>query len=241
MQNNEDAWSVEEYIETRNLVDTYLSDSDRVLATPYDKLDPRHRKIVASYVDLIYKNSKLVEPSISKDLHELLKEEKAYLVSFEHRLKTIESLRRKVIADSKDYDGSYYRAAHNICDSIRYTIIIEDNIYIEKVDEYLHSLENMGYEVLEVKNNWGTEYCQGINARFSDKNSNTIFEIQFHTPIGYQIKEQNTRDLYQVIRDESAPPSLMIRANKLRKLLQTRVEIPENAIGYSYDTSIIRR
>ncbi len=241
MQKGDDIWTVEEYLETRRLVDAYLSDPDRLHATSYDKLDPRHRKIVASYVDLIYNNSKLIEPSISKDLYDLLKNEKAYLESFEHRLKTIESLRRKVIADSKDYEGSYYRAAHNICDSIRYTIIIEDSIYIEKVDEYLHSLENMGYEVLELKNNWGTNFCQGINARFSDKNTDTIFEIQFHTPVGYQIKEQNTRDLYQVIRDESAPPSLMVRANKLRKLLQTRVEIPENAIGYSYDSDIIRR
>lgn len=239
---NSDNWTVEEYYSIRDDVHDYLTDlmySKR--PNTYDLLNPTHKNIVNNYANLVYQNSKLIEPSISKDLVELTGINPGELTSFEHRLKTLSSIRRKIIADSKDYDGSYYRAAHNLIDAIRYTIILEDDEYLEMVDDYLHQLEDKGYQVLDVKNNWGKPFYQGINTRICSKNDDVIFELQFHTPVGYQIKEKNTRDLYQVIRDENAPLELRVRANKLRKLLQTRVIAPDGIIDYEYNSNIRRR
>lgn len=236
-----DDWTVEEYFEIRDDVHEYLNSDDYKMHSAYESLNSNHKRVVSDYANLVYENSKLIEPSISKDMQTLIEDGEGYLTSFEHRLKTIEGLRRKIIADSKDYNGSYHRAAINLCDSVRYTIVINDEIYTNKVDEYLHKLESMGYQVLDLKNNWGKPMYQGINARIVAKNGEDIFEIQFHTPIGYQIKEGNTRDLYQVIRDEHAPLELQIRANKLRKLLQTRVVVPTDAIGYMFNPEMKRR
>lgn len=235
-------WTVDEYFKIRDDVQEYLNSEEyKGHLSTYEVLDDSHKKVVSDYANQVYENAKLIEPMISKDLQNLVLDNEGYLISFNHRLKTIYSLRRKIIADSKDYDGSYHRAAHNICDSVRYTIIIDDNNYIDKVDDYLHKLEDIGYQVIELKNNWGKPLYQGINVRIVTKNGKDIFELQFHTPVSYQIKEKNTRDLYHVIRDENAPVELQIRANKLRKLLQSRVVPPINSIEYQYDSEIKRR
>lgn len=99
----------------------------------------------------------------------------------------------------------------------------------------------MGYDVIDVKNNWGKPAYQGINVRLAVSENNDLFELQFHTPVGYQIKEGNTRDLYQVIREESAPLELKTRANNLKNFIQTKVIAPVDALGYQYDSEIKRR
>lgn len=234
-------WSVEEYFEIRDDVQEYLNSDTYKNNSAYQRLNSNHKKVVSDYANLVYENSKLIEPMISRDMQTLVSDSVGYLESFEHRLKTVTSIRRKIIADSKDYGGSYHRAALNLCDSVRYTVIINDYLYVDTVDDYLHRLEDMGYQVIDVKNNWGKPFYQGINARLVAKNQEDIFEVQFHTPVSYQIKEKNTRDLYLVIRDEFAPLELQVRANKLRKLLQTRVVAPENAIEYEFNPDMKRR
>ncbi len=234
--------TVDEYLEIRYEVQIYLqSKIHKESPSLFDELDEENKKIVSDYAKSIYEKSKLLEPSISSDLASLLEPNISQFASFSNRLKTMEGLKRKIISDSKDYNGSYYRATHNICDSIRYTILIPDDFYVTKVDEYLHRIEDMGYQVLEVKNNWGKPYYQGINVRIGTLDKKEIFELQFHTPFGYQIKEGSTRDLYEVVRDINAPANLARQADKLRRIFQSRVKAPNGAIGYEYDSTMKRR
>ena len=223
-------------------VNAYLNDPKRVEV--YDLLDEKHKESVDECVAETLEAAKRAEQAISMDLNELLPIGGVNrFAEFKKRLKPMDSLRRKIIADSKDYGGSYRRAAHNICDSVRYTIIIgDDDSYVNQVDEYLHNLEDLGYEVVDFKNNWGKPYYQGINVRIASRfNSDMIFEIQFHTTFGYEIKEGFTRTLYKVSRDTLAPHSLRVRANQLRKFLQSKVPVPINAVGYDYDPEVKRR
>lgn len=238
--------TAEEYLRIRQDVTTYLDEQEfRKSPSTFDLLDSKHKEVVSNYANLVYQNAKLIEPEISNDLSILLEDGKAKFTSFEHRLKTVDSIRRKIIADSSDYKGSYYRAMDNICDSVRYTFIIEDEIYINQIEKYLHELEDMGYEVVEFANYWGTSFYQGINTRIVSKNGKDIFELQFHTPMGYFIKESCTRDLYQVVRDPNAPKELVKDANRLRRLFQGTVKIPEGVIvnleKYQYSSNSKRR
>ena len=144
-QFSKSSWTVEEYYKIREDVYHYLHSPEYVnRVTDYEALSSEHKKIVDDVVFDVYERAKRIEPKISRDLISLVIDESPYLISFEHRLKTISGLQRKIIADSKDYNGSYKRAAYNLCDSVRYTIVIPDDEYILKVDEYLHRLENMG-------------------------------------------------------------------------------------------------
>ena len=231
--------TVEEYLQIREDVNVYLEKKKKNNITSFDKLpDERHKKIVLDNAKLVYEKSKLIEPSISKDLDSLLKEIGGEFKSFDHRIKDIESLKRKIIADSKEYDGSYSRAAHNLCDGVRYTIILDDSLYVEKADLYLHKLEELGYLVVDFKNNWGKDLYQGYNIRICCPYNDEIFELQFHTPYGYQIKEGSTRDLYQIARDDDISPKvieLKKNCNKLRKLFQQSVKIPPGAKEYEFE------
>jgi len=238
--------SLDDYLRIRQEVTTYLDEQEfKKLPTTFDKLDSKHKEVVSNYADLVYQNAKLIEPEISKDLSTLLEDGNAKFTSFEHRLKTVDSIRRKIIADSSDYKGSYYRAMDNICDSVRYTFIIEDEMYVSQIEKYLRELEDMGYEVIEFANYWGTKFYQGINTKIVSKNGKDIFELQFHTPMGYYVKETCTRDLYQVVRDPNAPEDLIKDANRLRRLFQGSVKIPEGVIvnseKYQYSSSSKRR
>ena len=216
--------TVEEYIKIREEVAAFLDEKKKNHITSYDRLpDGKHRRIVFNNANKLYNKSKLLEPSISKDLISLLGDGIGELKSFDHRLKDMESIKRKIISDSKDYDGSYQRAADNITDAIRYTFVLPDDEYVSKVDEYLHKLEGIGY------------------VECPSPNEKEVFELQFHTPYGYQIKEGSTRDLYQVVRDDDISPEvieLKQKANKLRRIFQKSVPIPNGAIEYNYDPEI---
>ncbi len=231
--------TVEEYLRIREDVASFLEEKRKNQVTTFDKLpSDRHKKVVLDNANLVYQRSKLIEPSISKDLSDLIEPNLSEFRSFDHRIKNLESLKRKIIADSREYEGSYLRAANNLCDGVRYTIVIPDDLYVSKCDEYLHKLESMGYEVVDFKNNWGKPFYQGFNVRISCPSGSDIFELQFHTPYGYQIKEGSTRDLYQVVRDEDVSYEaieLKKKANKLRKLFQSSVNVPIGALEYNYD------
>ena len=253
----------EECLSIKRDVEEYLrSKQNKEQDSSYDLLNDRDKILVLTYARLLSKKAEVMEPAITKDLKDLELDGIGKLASLEHRRKPITSIIEKIIADSKSerYQGSYQRAANNICDTVRYTFVIPDDIYTEKLDECLHMLEDMGYEVIDFKNKWGELAYKGVNVRISTKDHKEIFELQFHTPRGYQIKEGvsygdevskqldetilkigSTRSLYKVSRDEDAPEWLRIRADRLRTFLQTFIETPGGILDYMYDRDIKRR
>ena len=140
-----------------------------------------------------------------------------------------------------EVDKMYVRdAVNSICDVLRFTIIIDDKVYIAKVDEYLRKIEDFGYSVNRFKNVWGNEFYQGINVQFIDRDG-FKFEVQFHTPNGYAIKEGKLRDVYNIIRDESSPKDLVHKSNIIRKYYQGQIRVPEGALEYQYESNSKKR
>lgn len=232
--------TIDEYIKIREDVTTFLEERAKNNISSYDRLPTdKHRQIVLKNAELVYDRSRLIEPGISKDLSTLIEDGISEFKSLDHRLKDIEGLKRKIISDSKDYEGSFSTAAKNLRDGVRYTIVLPDELYVFKTDEYLHKIEDMGYIIEEFKNCWGKPLYQGFNVIIKCPSSDDCFELQFHTPFGYQIKEGSTRDLYQVVRDDdmsSEVIELKKKANKLRRIFQGSVPIPEGAKEYSYSS-----
>ena len=238
----------EEVNSTYILVKRYLKKrEEKEYPTDFDSLTSIDKLLALMYSELVKKKALAIEEDITHDLISL-QSEIGILKGLEHRIKPFSSILEKTVADSHDYNGSYERASKNINDSVRYTFVIPDDIYIEKIDECLHRLEEIGYQVVEFKNKWGSSEFKGINVRLVAKNNDDIFEIQFHTPIAYRIKEgedaetsdKSTRALYQVSRDKMAPQWLRLRADKLRRYLQTFITIPIGALEYEYDRDIRR-
>jgi len=232
--------TVEEYIKIREDISSFLEERAKTNISSFDKLPTnKHKQIVLKNAEIVLEKSKLIEPTISKDLFTLTEFGISEFKSLEHRIKDLEGLKRKIISDSKDYEGSFSKAAEHLRDGVRYTIVLPDDMYVLKTDEYLHKIEDMGYTIEEFKNCWGKPLYQGFNVIIKCPNTDDCFELQFHTPFGYQIKEGSTRDLYQVVRDDDISPEvieLKQKANKLRRIFQGSVPIPDGAKEYDYNS-----
>ena len=78
--------TVEEYIKIREDVAAFLDEKAKQHITSYDRLpDGKHRRIVFNNANKLYNKSKLIEPSISKDLISLLEDGISELKSFDHK------------------------------------------------------------------------------------------------------------------------------------------------------------
>ena len=234
--------TIDKYLDIREEVDCYLQEM-RKRPTQFDLLNKEEQTKVVENANLVMEKSILIEPNISNDIINLVNQIGGTLAGFKHRIKSLDSLKRKIIADSKELtsENKYKEAAMKLGDGVRYTVILNDLEYVDKADLFLHELESIGYKIIEFKNNWGKPFYQGFNVRISCPNEVGVFELQFHTPYGHQIKEGSTRDLYQVVRDEYHEKEALEtkrKANILRQYFQKTVSIPPNALDYEFKSNI---
>lgn len=248
--NDETKMTIAEWNETRILVDEYVEMLDKKQLSAELEQNTKDDAELKKLASIVYIHATEIEPEITDDIRKISKLTNGQIVGQKdletgitkpsHVLKEKHSIERKILADSEAYHGNLIDAMKGIRDSVRYTIIFDDKSYTTSVDDFLHQLEEMGYSDIEVKNNWGSEACQGINVKLRAKDG-TFFEIQFHTDRGHYIKEGCTRKLYRVIRDDNAPAKLKFMATKLRKILQKAVIVPRGALEYEFNSSLKRR
>jgi starvation-inducible DNA-binding protein len=125
-------------------------------------------------------------------------------VALEHRLKSTESLARKIQAEAdRSYGGDVDKAAADISDTARYTFVADEANYTQNLSDTVSKLEDAGYSV-RVKNFWeqGDPY-QGVNLKLK-RNGETI-ELQLHTKSSLEFKEKKIHPLYQQYRKTDTP------------------------------------
>ena len=97
--------------------------------------------------------------------------------------------------------------AAKIGDALRYTGISGSKSYSDTVKAAVQGLVNKGYtfDVGRWKNTWkpGEDY-RGINSTVKAPNG-TVFELQFHTPQSWDMKENGTHALYAEERKDTTP------------------------------------
>lgn len=189
---------------------------------------------ILSAVDIIIEQAKCHSEIVTPDLFDLQEDGLSYLVDLDERLKKrsriISKIQQKKVVDKKTTS----EAIQSIKDSLRYTIVItNDDMYVEKVDEYLKEIEKLGYSVVRFTNRWGGEHYQGIHVTLATSDD-FLFELQFHTAFGHTIKEGKLRLVYDIIRDPNSPPELTRKCNEIRKYYQKLIPVPANAIGYTF-------
>jgi len=131
--------------------------------------------------------------------------------SLEQRLKSTDSLARKIDADAeKDHGGDREKAANAISDSVRYTLNVDEANYTDGVEKTVSALQETGWKVESVKNFWqaGDPY-DGTNIKISK--DGVKVELQLHTPTSHKIKEvdlHNDYEKYRVSTDNTERRSL---------------------------------
>ena len=182
----------------------------------------------------LLKEAVFFEKEISQNVLKLQDGTTSFFVDFAERFKNYERLCKKIIDKMQTNHETLDEAASNIGDVLRYTLIVNDNEYLSKIKECLTLLRNDGYRILKFKNTWNSDVYKSINVIFIT-DIGFKFEIQFHTPHSYAIKEGKLRYAYEVVRDPNAPEEIVNKANKVRKYYQSTVEVPYGASEYKYE------
>ena len=129
-----------------------------------------------------------VETKITEDLKEIVKQVGCDLVGLEYRIKTKKSLTRKILL----------KPSAKMRDVIRYTSVSDPEQLVHDYFEIVDQLKEKGYTVSEVKNTWTNPYSpyKGINTNVLTP-SGYEFEIQYHTPESFELKNGKLHDLYE--------------------------------------------
>jgi hypothetical protein len=132
-----------------------------------------------------------VEPKITELMSTIQKNAGGEFVQLEQRVKSTDSLARKIDGDAvTEFDGDRSRAADAVSDAVRYTLKVGDENYAESLSSTTKALEASGF-TLRVKNFWqsGDPY-DGVNIKA--RKDGVEVEIQLHTPSSFSHKEGET-------------------------------------------------
>ncbi|MEK5480319.1 minor capsid protein [Paenibacillus sp. FSL R5-0407] len=171
------------------------------------------------------------EPQITTDLQEISNRTGAELVGLEYRLKTKESYLRKVNSDSKNsLDAKVIgETISGTNDVIRYTYQASGDKLVESYFSVLSEMEAKGYSTFKLKNTWRDKRnpYRGINAIFTSS-SGQRFEVQFHTPESFDLKNGQLHKLYEEFRLDSTPPERRGELTREMFALSASLEVPKD-------------
>lgn len=205
---------IDDYKELNHFVTTYEDIADKYIALALKDLqDAKHlndldavkdiKKAIAKILDA--KNNKVplefinkaeelinglkqVEPAVTSDLISFAHSVGGKMEGLDFKMKTVKSLARKLLKDGINKPMN---------DVLRYTTTLEEAKFTDGVFSIVKLMRNKGYEVVNVKNTFeaGSSY-KGINANFRTP-SGKIFELQFHTPKSFDVKQNVNHSLYE--------------------------------------------
>ena len=130
------------------------------------------------------------------------------------RLKTEESLARKIKLESESREISPQEAESQITDALRYTMLFPPDTFVDSAMATQAKMAELGYEQFDTK--WSNYFqpggaYQGYNTVMINKSTGQKFELQYHTRESVVIKEQ-AHIMYNEFREL---PSTSPRAQEL--------------------------
>jgi hypothetical protein len=155
---------------------------------------------------------------------------KVDLVGLDYRVKSKESFLRKVDTDSRNsVDAQIISDTISTTnDVIRYTFQDSHKKLTDSYFKAIDALAEKGYTKVKVKNTWN-KYSpyKGINTIFKSPDGQN-FEIQFHTPESFKLKDGELHKLYEEWRllPEDTTESKALR-KQMFELSQT-LTVPKN-------------
>lgn len=179
----------------------------------------------------IYEKAKGKEPLITKDVKKAARLANSKMHGLEHRLKTRESIKRKIKTDSLEKSITQKEAAESIKDAVRYTTITDSSHFVSAYNIFKGYLESSGYKEIRCKNYFEL-YRQGkvkhksVQSIFQDKEGYR-FEVQFQTPASQRAKNLKL-PIYEERRKPGLSPERQQELERKMEELAENVEDPTN-------------
>ncbi|GHI10055.1 ATP nucleotide 3'-pyrophosphokinase [Streptomyces cellostaticus] len=181
-------------------------------------------------VDAYLARARAAEPSISRDVRAAAAISRAELVGFDYRLKSPDSLKRKVATDLKEHpERNTDDILARLSDAVRYTLQWPDGDYVTGVTIASELLSAWGSDTTKWSNTWGREKgYKGLNAGWRAPGSRQLFEVQFHTPASKRAQEE-THKLYEEQRLPSTSPERKKELQDQQDAIFAAVPVPDGA------------
>lgn len=191
----------------------------------WNKLKGDYRKL-NSYNNVISK-----EPKITSDLEEIANSTGVDMVGLDYRLKTKESYLRKINSDSKNSLDLQIigDTVDNTNDVIRYTYQDSGETLVNSYKSIDKMLLDKGYEKVKTKNFWNNKLSayKGVNCIYKSIDGQN-FEVQFHTPESFDLKNGELHKLYEEMRLDDTSQTRKDEINKRMFELSAKLERPRD-------------
>lgn len=170
-------------------------------------------------------NATKIEPALTAEMQRLADTHQGELKGLDFRLKTPESLARKIAKDVAEGKGALTvdQVAGKMFDVNRYTMQFAEETYSDSAQRVINELEAAGNKV-KVNNYWNVadNPYQGINLQVTTP-SGAQYELQFHTPTSLAVKEGDLHKIYELSRKETDVAKI---AEYTRQSFEAAAKIP---------------
>lgn len=169
------------------------------------------------------------EKLISKDVKGIVEECGGTLAGFDYRLKTPASFLEKIGPRAALKGISEKEMLSEINDVIRYTEIADKDKLVDSFNKTMDDLKGKGYKVKAVKNTWNdvNNPYKGVNSVLESPNGQK-FELQFHTPESFELKQGEMHKLYEQSRRLDPSSDEAIKLNDKMFELSNSLEKPKD-------------
>jgi hypothetical protein len=156
---------------------------------------------IARVADEMATKAEAAEPAVTAALKRVTTDKGGKLEGLDYRLKTRESLARKIKLKKEKYPGmEANEAGARILDSLRYTAVFPHEGYTEGVEATLDAAAKAGYQTVMRENYWGGgDDYDGFHTILRGPDGLDV-ELQFHTPESLATKEQKQHPIYEKFR-----------------------------------------
>jgi hypothetical protein len=150
------------------------------------------------------------------------------LAGLSHMIKGEDRLKEKIADFMQSPDASVKDALGMVPDAVRFTFTYSPERYADGVLADVERLKAEGFELIKLKNLWGSEQYKGINTQWRRPETELRFEVQCHTPESLDAKEL-THEAYERIR-ASAPPEEREELEHFQRTTNALIVTPERTV-----------
>lgn len=191
-------------------------------------------KTAAEVAESVVAAARVAEPELTALTSGLAEKFGGRMEGLDFRLKTADSLARKLEGEILESGGTLTAeaAAAKMFDVNRYTTVYSESSYADGVQASLDSLRADGH-TLKVKNYWNVDDnpYQGVNVQIISP-AGEKFELQFHTDYSLEVKEGELHRIYELQRVETSAAKREEYAQQMFDIA-AKIPVPRGILGVS--------
>lgn len=154
--------------------------------------------VAGQFADQLIQRAEDHEPEITPFVSRVVEDAGGRMAGLEFRVKGRDSLVLKLLKEAvEDDDGDLLAVAMAISDVLRFTGQFAPDDYTAGSEAALAAIVAAGYAI-RVKNTWGsaTNPYRAVNVAITAPDG-YVWELQFHTPTSFEVKEAHLHPLYE--------------------------------------------